>query len=1257
MKKRLTIGQKLWIAFGIMISLIVAVGITGVLKMEALADLTGKMVRHPFTVSNTVRDIRSNIVAMRSSMRDVILAANIAQLEREAGVVDEKAKEVLQSFELVIERFLGNPTDVLQARAAFIEWKVILDQVINLIRAGDREQAVRIIKGEGARKVDEMSRKIQVMVEFAGQKAERFLADARNTRQQAWLFMILLTFAACACGVMVSLFVAQSVVRPVKQLTRLSADIADGVAVAAQPVDRPDELGQLIRSFNRIIDSNNRYISQAKAISSGDYSLAVELRSEFDELGRALQAMKQSLQDARQASEDQNWLKSGRNELSDLMQGDLDISILARKVVAFLAKFLEAQIGAFYLADLEGQELQLAAGFALAGSNSRNSKIKIGETVVGQAAFEGEIMSITDVPQDYFRIESSAGSALPGHIVVVPLKHGQRLAGVIELGFFKKPSALIYGFLKRVAENIAIELNSAQSRHKMAALLNESRQQAHQLRQQREELQQTNAELEAQSRALSISEARLQAQQEELRQTNEELEKQAAELEQQASLLENQKNDIAAKNRQLEHSRALLEQKAEDLRLSGNYKSEFLANMSHELRTPMNSILLLSKVLADNKDANLTPKQIEFCQTIHSAGSDLLNLINDVLDLSKVESGKMQLLTEAVSPSAIADQMQRIFQPLAQEKGLIFEVKLAQDLPRHIFTDRLRAEQIIKNLLSNALKFTHQGKIALYVSRPAQSASPNGDDPDSAGTIAFEVSDTGIGIPPSQQKRIFEAFQQCDGSTNRKYGGTGLGLSISLGLARFLGGEITIESREGRGSVFTLFLPERREPACAEAGEAAVQMVPLESAGAAAFQPALDVDAAAWQATAAIDGLEQLQDDRRTLTPGDKSILIIAEDPRLAKILLDLSREKDFKVVLAGNGETGLHFAAYYHPSAIILDISLSGMDGWTVMSRLKDDMGTRHIPVHIISAAAENVDALKMGAIGFVSKPVTMENLNQVFAKIENVISNPIKHLLVVEDDEAQRTAIIEFLGDNRVEITPAATGQQAWDLLHAQRFDCMILDLGLPDMSGVDFLAKMKNHPELNHLPVIVYTGKDLTREEQVTLNGCAEKIIIKGDKSPEKLIDDTTLFLHRVQSDLPAEKQRLLKRVHDRDAILKDKKILLVDDDMRNIYALSNILEENGMQVLAGKNGLEGLECLVQHPDIDIVLMDIMMPEMDGYTAIKKIRQQKNFKKLPVIALTAKAMKGDRAKCIDAGASDYVAKPVDAEKLLSLLRVWLY
>jgi CheY-like chemotaxis protein/signal transduction histidine kinase/HAMP domain-containing protein len=1256
MKKPLTIGQKLWIAFGIMIFLTVAVGISGLLKMEALADLTGKIFRHPFTVSNTVRDIRSNIVAMRTSMRDVILAANIAQLEREAAAVDEKAKEVLQSFELVIERFLGNPEDVRQARTAFIDWKVILDQVINLLRAGDREKAVNILKGEGTRQVEEMNRKIQVMIDFAGHKAERFMADARNTRQQAWVFMILLIFAACACGVMVSLFVVQSVVRPVKRLTRLSADIADGVAVAAQQVNRYDELGLLIRSFNRIIDSNNRYISQAKAISSGDYSLAVELRSEFDELGLALQNMKQSLQDARQANEEQSWLKSGRNELSDQMQGDLEISILARNVVTFLAKFLEAQIGAFYLADLEGQELQLAAGYALAGSNSRNGKIKIGEGFVGQAAFEGEIMSITDVPQDYFRIESSTGSAPPGHIVVVPLKYRQRLAGVIELGFFKKPSALIYGFLNRVAENIAIELNSAQSRHKMAALLDESRQQAHQLRQQREELQQTNAELEAQSQALSISEAKLQAQQEEMRQTNEELEKQAAELEQQAFLLENQKNDIAAKNRQLEQSRALLEQKAEDLRLSGNYKSEFLANMSHELRTPMNSILLLSKVLADNKDANLTPKQIEFSQTIHSAGSDLLNLINDVLDLSKVESGKMQLLTEEVSPAAIADHMQRIFQPLAQEKGLIFEVKLAQDLPRHIYTDRLRAEQIIKNLLSNALKFTDQGKIALYVSRPGQSTLRNGDDPDSAGTIAFEVSDTGIGIPQSQQKRIFEAFQQCDGSTNRKYGGTGLGLSISLGLARLLGGEITIQSREGRGSVFTLFLPQQREPARNEAGDAPVEIVPQDSAAAAALEPAPAV-AAAWQATAAINGLDELQDDRRNLTPDEKSILIIEDDPRFAKFLLDLSHEKDFKVILAGNGETGLHFATYYKPSAIILDISLPGMDGWTVMSRLKDDLGTRHIPVHIISVAAKNVDAMKMGAIGFLSKPVTMENLNQVFGKIENVISNPIKHLLVVEDDEAQRKSIIEFLGDNRVEITSAATGQEAWDRLHERRFDCMILDLGLPDMSGVDFIYKMKNHSELHDLPVIVYTGKDLTQEEQVIINDCAEKIIIKGAKSPEKLIDDTTLFLHRVQTDLPAEKQRILRMVHDRDAILKDKKILLVDDDMRNIYALSSILEENGMQVLAGKNGREGLECLVQNPDIDIVLMDIMMPEMDGYTAIKKIRQQKIFKKLPVIALTAKAMKGDRAKCIDAGANDYVAKPVDAEKLLSLLRVWLY
>ncbi len=912
--------------------------------------------------------------------------------------------------------------------------------------------------------------------------------------------------------------------------------------------------------------------------------------------------------------EKQNWLKTGQTELNNMMRGEQDIETLSKNTISYLAKYLNAQIGAFYIADDKENVLRLFGSYAYQKPKNLSKEFKFGEGLVGQAALEKESITLNNCPDDYIRINSGLGDAVPRNIIVFPCLHNNIVQGLVELGSFKEFSDLDLSFLDLVSDGIAIAVNSAQSRNQMATLLEQTQKQAEEL----------------------------QAQQEELRQTNKE-------LEEQTQLLEEQKEDIQKKNVQLQKAQKLIEEKARDHELTSMYKSEFLANMSHELRTPLNSILLLSKILSDNKDANLIEKQVELADTIYSSGSDLLALINEILDLSKLEAGKIKINLSELNLGDFKERMIRYFGHLAEEKGVNFRIQVEEGVPIHIRTDPQRLEQIVKNILSNAFKFTFQGSVTLNICRPDKQVdlSKSGLRPEK--TIAFSVSDTGIGIPKEKKKLIFEAFQQIDGTTSRKYGGTGLGLSISRELANLLGGEIQLESEEGKGSTFTLYLPET-----AAEGQQVKEIEPLLTMVVSAAEPA---NVQAIESAAPSASLEGIKDDRKNIRAEDKSILIIEDDPKFTKILRDLSREKGFKVLAARDGETGYHLADYYKPSAIILDIRLPGIDGWAVMSRLKNNPDTRHIPLHFISVFDKKLDAMKMGAIGFLTKPVSMEMLEQGFEKIERIISKPVKNLLVVEDDEIQRKAITELIGNGGVLITSVSTGEVAYDRVTSGKFDCMILNIDLSDMSGVELISRIGNNEDLLDLPIIIYTGRELTKQEKITLDEYAEKIIIKRAKSAERLLDEATLFLHHVEANLPEEKRKILRMIHDKEAILKDKKILLVDDDMRNIFALTNILEEKGMQVLVGKNGKEGLERLNKNPDVDMVLMDIMMPEMDGYEAIREIRKQERFRKLPIVALTAKAMKGDRAKCIEAGASDYLAKPVDTEKLFSMLRVWLY
>jgi len=1032
----------------------------------------------------------------------------------------------------------------------------------------------------------------------------------------------------------------------------------------------------------------------AEAIARGelDTTLDVDQKDELGDLASALNAMARNLHDL-------DWLKQGKEGLDDELRGEHESDELARRLVAFMTKHLGAQLGAIYLRNEE--DLVLKASWAFSDRQGNFNRFNLGEGMVGQAALENQIIVFSKVKEDAPSLNYGAGEHIPAHFMAVPITLEQQVMGVLLLGSITPFSLLQRAFIEQNIENGAILLNAANSRQMIRELLDKAKE-------QQEELRVTNEELEQQAKALRESEAELQAQQEELRVTNEELEEQTKalkeseaelqaqqeelrvtneELEERTKALEEQTQTIGQKNTDLLRAQNIVRQKARDLEQASKYKSEFLANMSHELRTPLNSILILSQLFGSNREGNLTPKQIESANAIHSSGAELLNLINEILDLSKVEAGKIELNIEEVFIENVVADLERIFKDMAEEKGLKFTTNIADDIPMSLVTDSQRLQQVLRNLLSNSFKFTKQGEVAVHISRP-DPALIAGTDLEPKSSIAFAVRDDGIGIPKDKQEAIFGAFQQADGSTSRTYGGTGLGLSISRELMLLLGGVIRLASTEGKGSTFTIVLPETfRERTeedilpkdlLLEHDDQATgvsqwpSQTPVTQGTGRQENSGLDDNggfvSCTWTPGTGTGGdghqppppcrSEYLDDDRENVTPHSRSLLIIEDDRNFAQVMRDFGRERGFLCLVAEDGETGLHFADYYQPSAIILDIGLPGINGWSVMERLKENPKLRHIPVHFMSADDKSLDAMKMGAIGFLSKPVSMEKVEGAFAKMESIIAKPVSRLLVVEDDRTQRDSIVQLIGGRDVDTTAVGNGQEALKLLEQEIFDCMVLDLGLEDMSGFDLLEQIRRSDKASRVPVIIYTGRDLTKEEERKLKAYAESIIIKGVKSPERLLDESALFLHRVEADLPVEQKNMLKIVHDRESILSGKRILLVDDDMRNVFALTSVLEDSNMEVEVAKNGLECLEKLNEEgASIDCILMDIMMPEMDGYEAMKRIRKERKYAKLPIIALTAKAMLGDRDKCIEAGASDYLAKPVNTDKLLSMMKVWLY
>ena len=996
----------------------------------------------------------------------------------------------------------------------------------------------------------------------------------------------------------------------------------------------------------------------ATAVTMGDLtrSIAVQAEGEVAALKDKINDMIRSLRETTLRNNEQDWLKTNVAKFTRMMQGQKNLTAVSQMILSELAPMVAAAHGVFYIMDSgkEGGEskLKLAATYAYKERKHLAKEFRVGEGLVGQAAFEKQRILLTNAPEDYVMISSGLGEGKPLQIIVLPVLFEGQVYGVMELASFDRFTETYQSLLDQLTESIGIGLNTIQANMRTEELLKQSQSLTEELQVQQEELTETNRRLEEGTASLQASEELLKSQQEELQQTNEE-------LEEKAQLLQSRNEEVERKNREVEQAKRLHEEKARQLALTSKYKSEFLASMSHELRTPLNSLLILARLLADNPQGNLSEKQVDFARTIHASGEDLLTLINRILDLSKIESGMMTVSLGDVSFRELAESMDRTFRQVAQEKMLDFKIELSPNLPSAIHTDATRLQQVLKNLLGNAFKFTQKGAVTLQMEKVSGGWNPGHETLDRASNvIAFSISDTGIGIPEEKQHVIFEAFQQADQSTTRKYGGTGLGLSISRELARLLGGEIKVASEEGAGSTFTLYLPQSYVmPPSARAEVVEGSPSPQPSPAGRGWREAPGEGShVAEEQVVVVE--EQIPDDRDSIQKGDRLVLIVEDDLDFARILLDMARDKGFKGIVTTRGESAIALAKRHLPDAITLDIALPDIGGWTVLDRLKHDKVTRHIPVHIISVDEESVRGLRLGAFATIQKPVTKEVLDAAFARIKGFVERPNKSLLVVEDSEAQRKAIIELInGQGDVEITAAATGEEALSILRRRHFDCMVLDLGLPDMSGFDFINRMKNELKVEDIPIVVYTGRELTKREETELNRMAEAIIIKDASSPDRLLDETALFLHRVESNLPEQKRQILEQLHESDPVLAGKKALIVDDDMRNIYALTSLLERHKMKVLYAESGTEGIEALQKTPDVDVVLMDVMMPEMDGYEAMRRIRQMEEFKNLPIVALTAKAMKGDREKCMQAGASDYITKPIDAQQLVSLLRVWLY
>lgn len=1227
MIRKISLLSRLIGGFLVMLLLTVGVGVWGIYEITSLSDIARQINYHPFTVSNSVRDLNEEIKAMRISYLTMLLAYDARTLEKTTEKFSAMDLNVRKQITLASERYLGPAEDFQRLRTTYDTWNIYSRQMFTLLQQGKRAEAEQLRRDKVMPHVEELDRIGDKIVEFATNRAARFMDEAQQKHTRAVQVLgFIMVLALLLCTVVASLII-RSITTPVQHLIELSHDLALGRELKEQPVPYHDEIGQLEHSFNAIISSSNQVVGQARSIASGNYKQEIRLRSEEDTLGISLAGMTRALAERERENQAENWLKSGQNQLGDSMRGNQDLHALATAVTGFMSEWLHCQAGCIYLTDEKAGRLRLQGSYAcLAGDVP--SELAMGEGLVGQAAADRRVIALSNIPDDYLRIGSALGEALPRHLLVVPFLFGERLLGVMELASLEPFNELEQELISRVRPMLGACFNIAMASRDMHELLQTTLNQSEELQLQQEELNATNEELEEQTQALKASELLLKEQQEELRASNEELEEKTKDL-------ELQREKILLKNRELEAVQAELEQKAHDLEQASQYKSDFLANMSHELRTPLNSLLILSRDLMENRGGNLTNKQVESAEVILKSGMDLLHLINDILDLARIEAGRMDLVLEELPLCDLSDAIKARFIPQFRSKGIELRVLIADDAPECIMSDQQRLNQILNNILSNALKFTESGGVEIDFA--PETAGGSGEP-----KLVITVKDSGIGIPADKLQGIFESFRQADGGTSRRYGGSGLGLAISRNLAELLGGTIAVESTIGVGSTFTLRLPLQPIPQTAPAAPA---LAPLAVKPSTAPSPA----------SSPVPQQSAIDDDRRNLSKGERCILIIEDDSTFAATLRDVCRGVTFKAVCALSGEEGLALAREHNPTAVILDLRLPGMNGWQVLEAFKADPGLRHIPVHIISCEPASREAYTLGAVGFLTKPATRDELEQCLRNLETVIERSVKELLLVEDDDSLRLSIERLIANDDIAITSVPSGTAALAALEKKDFDCMVLDLGLPDMSGFELLTRLRNDQRCSLLPVIVYTGRELSREEERELRHISESIIVKGTRSEERLVDETAIFLHRVVSNLSRSQQQYIINLHDRDFYLHGKVVLLVDDDMRNMFALASVLEKRGLRVIKAEDGAKAISVLRDGETADIILMDIMMPGLDGYQTTRAIRELGI--RTPIIALTAKAMKDDRDKCLAAGADDYLAKPVDMERLMSMMRVWLY
>ncbi|HVV03176.1 MAG TPA: response regulator [Puia sp.] len=1186
--------RNLQIGFGLSLLILIVSSVASYSSIQGLLN-SARQVDHTDSVINKLDMALSTLKDAETGQRGYLLTGDTTYLRPYNGA----QVKALALVDDVRSMTIDNPN---QTRNAKELYEIIsrrlsgLQQLIDDKRDNNLINLTDLKKGQGAM---EEAR----MVVARMQMEEHQLMEARVEKMQRFSnYTPIIIMTAAVLAILITIFFYRRVV----------SDYQERVALYAELQQKDDEVRRRIDIISEIADK----------ISDGDYNVRVsdEQKDNLGALSGALNRMAGSLEHSFRLLSDNEWLQAGVARLSEIMVGETDMRTLSLHLIDFITEYSRSMIGAIYLMDPGARELTMQASHGLSSDGVRKT-ITVGSGMAGQVAMDGKRILVKDIPSAEWVVSWTAGSIKPRSMVAFAFFYEKGIKGVIELGSLDYYTERELAFFTSISERIGIAVNSIETRLRLQELLEETQAQSEELQSQHRELENMNMELEVQAEKLQVSEEELKVQQEELQQTNQELEERSRSLEEKNQLILFRNLDI--------------QKKAEELAQTTRYKSEFMANMSHELRTPLNSILLLSRLLSENNSQNLSDDQIEYARVIQNSGQGLLELIDEILDLSRIESGKLQLEHTIVAVDELIADMRMLFDPLAKDKNLDLNFIVDEGTPPQLETDKMRLEQILKNLLSNAFKFTARGYIQLRISPSSQK-----------NYIDLAVRDSGIGIPEDKHQLIFEAFQQADGSTRRQYGGTGLGLSISRELARLLGGDITLTSAPGEGAEFRVSIPQFR-----------MEGMPEMPAPAGSRLTAITSDEEVPQYTLA-DIPPDIPDDRNNIASGDKVLMIVEDDSYFARSLLDFGRKKGYKGVISVRGDTATSLAKTYHPIGILLDIQLPVKSGWEVMDELKKDPKTRHIPVHIISSFEAKSESITKGAIDFISKPAASENMAAVFERIEYVLNRSSKKVLIIEDNTRHAEALSYFLGVHHVRSEIAHTIAASVAALDKEEVQCTILSREDADEAERESLDAIRENPGLENIPIIVLTGKTISKGEEVRLRQYADSIVVKTAHSYQRILDEVSLFLHLVDNGHEKAPASVMGRMGALEEVLKNKTVLIADDDVRNIFSLTKALETHKMRVLSAMDGREALTVLEERVvAVDIILMDMMMPEMDGFETITRIRKNPRFKQIPIIAVTAKAMAGDREKCIQAGASDYISKPVDIDQLMSLLRIWLY